>query len=252
MTTNKTEMTLIDHIEELRRRLLISLIALGVGVAISLFFGDRLVQLLTLPIGGLQKLQSIEITENLGVYMRVSLVAGVILASPVILYEVFLFLLPGLKPNEKRSVLWAMPLATLFFVGGVVFSFLVMLPAAIPFLVNFLGVQTLPRLSSYISFVTNLLFWVGVSFELPLFIYVLARFGLLTPKALLGYWRQAIVVIAILAAVITPTVDPVNMSLMMAPLIVLYFISILFAWIAQRGRQVEPDESEPPSETPEH
>jgi sec-independent protein translocase protein TatC len=97
-------------------------------------------------------------------------------------------------------------------------------------------VQTNPRLSSYISFITSLMFWVGVSFEMPLFIYVIARFGLVTPKALLSYWRQAIVLIAILAAVITPTVDPVNMSLMMAPLIVLYFISILFAWFAQRGR----------------
>jgi sec-independent protein translocase protein TatC len=97
-------------------------------------------------------------------------------------------------------------------------------------------VQTNPRLSSYISFITSLMFWVGVSFEMPLFIYVIARFGLVTPKALLSYWRQAIVLIAILAAVITPTVDPVNMSLMMAPLIILYFISILFAWFAQRGR----------------
>jgi sec-independent protein translocase protein TatC len=105
-------------------------------------------------------------------------------------------------------------------------------------------VQTNPRLSSYISFVTNMLFWVGASFELPLFVYVLARFGILTPKSLLTYWRQAIVIIAILAAVITPTVDPVNMSLMMAPLILLYFISILFAWFARRGRPVEPEPAE--------
>ena len=243
MTNKPVEMTLIDHIEELRRRLLISFIALAAGVVVSLFFGEKIVTLLTEPIGGLDKLQSIEITENLGVYMRVSLLAGVIIAFPVILYELLLFILPGLKPNEKRFVIFSIPLATLFFVGGVAFAFLVMLPAALPFLTNFLGVQTNPRLSSYISFVTSLMFWVGVSFEMPLFIYVLARFGVVTPGSLLRYWRQAIVLIAILAAVITPTVDPVNMGLMMAPLIGLYFISILFAWFAQRGRSNDPTSS---------
>jgi sec-independent protein translocase protein TatC len=236
MTNKPPEMTLMDHIEELRKRLLISLIALGVGVVASLFFGQKIVQILTIPIGGLSKLQSIEITENIGVYMRVSLLAGVIIAFPVIIYQLLLFILPGLNPNEKRFVVFSIPFATIFFVGGVAFSFFVMLPAALPFLTNFLGVTTNPRLSSYISFITNLLFWVGVCFELPLFIYVLARFGLVTPNALLRYWRQAIVIIAIMAAVITPTVDPVNMSLMMAPLIVLYFISILFAWLARRGK----------------
>jgi sec-independent protein translocase protein TatC len=244
MNNKKTEMSLIDHVEELRRRLLIALIALGVGVTASLFFGEKIVGFLTIPIGGMTKLQSIEITENLGVYMRVSLLAGVILAFPVIIYEILMFILPGLKPSEKRFVILSIPLATLFFVGGVAFAFLVMLPAALPFLTNFLGVQTNPRLSSYISFITNLIFWVGVCFEMPLFIYVLARFNLVTPRSMLSFWRQAIVLIAITAAVITPTVDPVNMSLMMAPLIVLYFISILFAWMAGRGRKSEPESEE--------
>ena len=135
-------------------------------------------------------------------------------------------------------------MVTLFFLGGVVFGFLVMLPAALPFLTNFLGVETNPRLSSYINFVTNLLFWIGISFEMPLFVYVLARFGVVTAKSLLKFWRQAIVLIAILAAVITPTVDPVNMALMMSPLIVLYFISILFAWFARRGRADQSESAE--------
>jgi Twin arginine targeting (Tat) protein translocase TatC len=248
MTNKPPEMTLIDHIEELRKRLLIALIALGLGVVASLFFGEKFVQILTIPIGGLSKLQSIEITENIGVYMRVSLLSGVILAFPVIMYELLMFILPGLKANEKRFVLFSIPFATIFFLGGVAFSFFVMLPAALPFLTNFLGVTTNPRLSSYISFITNLLFWVGVCFELPLFIYVLARFGLVTPGGLLKYWRQAVVIIAILAAVITPTVDPVNMSLMMAPLIVLYFISILFAWLARRGREDNTDSEAKPEE----
>jgi len=234
--TDPKEMSFFGHIEELRKRLLIALISLAVGVSVSLFFGEKAVAILTLPIGGLDKLQSIEITENIGVYMRVSLLLGVILAFPMIIYQLLLFVLPGLNIREKRSVLLAIPFATLFFLAGVAFAYFVMLPAALPFLINFLGVTTNPRLSSYISFITNLLFWIGVVFELPLLVYVIARFGLLTPKNMLRYWRQAIVIIAILAAIITPTVDPVNMSLMMLPLVVLYFISVLFAWLANRNR----------------
>lgn len=235
-TTDPKEMSFFDHIEELRKRLLIALVSLAVGVTVSLFFGEKAVAILTLPIGGLDKLQSIEITENIGVYMRVSLLLGVMLAFPMIIYQLLLFVLPGLNIREKQSVLMAIPFATLFFVGGVAFAYFVMLPAALPFLINFLGVTTNPRLSSYISFITDLLFWIGVVFELPLLVYVIARFGLLTPKSMLKYWRQAIVIIAILAAVITPTVDPVNMSLMMIPLVGLYFISVLFAWFANRSR----------------
>jgi len=235
-TTDPKEMSFFDHIEELRKRLLIALVSLAVGVTVSLFFGEKAVAILTLPIGGLDKLQSIEITENIGVYMRVSLLLGVMLAFPMIIYQLLLFVLPGLNIREKRSVLMAIPFAPLFFVGGVAFAYFVMLPAALPFLINFLGVTTNPRLSSYISFITDLLFWIGVVFELPLLVYVIARFGLLTPKSMLKYWRQAIVIIAILAAVITPTVDPVNMSLMMIPLVGLYFISVLFAWFANRSR----------------
>jgi len=246
---NDTEMTLIGHIEELRKRLLIALIGLAVGVTISLFFGEQVVKILTVPIGGLDKLQSIEITENIGVYMRVSLLTGVIIAFPVIMYELLLFILPGMTSAEKRSVFLSLPLATVLFVGGVAFAFYVMLPAALPFLINFLGVTTNPRLSNYISFVTRMLFWVGVSFEMPLFVYVIARFGLVTPRALLRYWRLAIVVIAILAAMITPTVDPVNMGLMMLPLVILYFVSVLFAWFASKSRARQMNQ--PASESPD-
>lgn len=231
------QLTLIEHIEELRRRLLVALVALTIGVIASFFFSQKVVEYLAMPIGGLANLQSIEITENVGVYMKVSLLCGVILAFPVIIYELLMFILPGLRPNEKRAVIGSIPLVTFFFLGGVAFAYFVMLPSALPFLTEFLGVETNPRLSSYINFVNNLIFWVGVSFELPLLVYLLARFGAVTPRNLLKFWRQAVVVIAIISAAITPTVDPVNMSLMMLPLILLYFLSILFAWFAQRGKK---------------
>ncbi len=230
-------MSLFGHIEELRQRLLISIIVLLVAVLASFVFADKVIQWLTLPVGGLEKLQSIEVTENLGVFMRVALLSGLILAFPVIMYELLRFILPGLTTREKRYVAFSIPFATIFFIGGVVFAYFVMLPTALPFLMQFLGVQTNPRLSSYFSFVTNLLFWIGISFETPLFIFILSTFGVVSAKMLLKYWRYAIIVIAVLAAVITPTIDPVNMALLMAPLIVLYFISILFAVIGQRKRK---------------
>lgn len=229
-------LTLIEHLEELRHRLLVAVVWLVIAVVVSMAFGEKVVNFLTTPIGGVENLQAIEVTENVGVFMRVSLLAGFILASPIILYELLMFILPGLTKNERRYILFSIPLATIFFLGGVVFAFMVMLPNALPFLTEFLGVETTPRLSSYIDFVTSLMFWIGVSFELPLVIYILARFGAVTSKSLLKYWRYAILAIAILAAVITPTVDPVNMGLLMLPLIALYFVSIFFAWIAQRRR----------------
>lgn len=237
MPPDDQQMTLIGHIEELRRRLLIALVVLAVAVVASFFFSEKIVNYLAIPIGGLEKLQSIEITENVGVYMKVSLLCGVILAFPVIVYELLMFILPGLKPEEKRFVVLSIPFVTIFFLGGVAFSYLVILPSALPFLTEFLGVTTNPRLSNYIDFVVNLIFWAGVSFELPLFVYLLAKFGVVTPAILLKFWRQAIVLIAVVAAIITPTVDPVNMSLMMLPLIALYFLSILFAWFAGKGRR---------------
>jgi sec-independent protein translocase protein TatC len=112
-----------------------------------------------------------------------------------------------------------------------------MLPAALPFLISFIGVKTTPRLSNYFEFVTNLMFWIGLSFELPLVTFLLAKLGIVTPRLLAKQWRIAIVMIAIIAAFATPTPDPVNMSLLMLPLFVLYLLSIAFAAFARKKRE---------------
>ncbi|MCX8024410.1 MAG: twin-arginine translocase subunit TatC [Thermanaerothrix sp.] len=227
-------MSLWEHLEELRGRLLKGLIALGLTTTLSFAFGERLIAVLARPIGGVDKLVSIEVTENIGVFMRVSLLAGFILALPFILYQVVAFVLPGLTPRERRGLFTAIPAATVFFIAGVLFAYFVMLPAALPFLISFIGIRTTPRLANYYAFVTNLLFWIGVAFETPLVVYVLARLRLVTPRALARQWRIAVIVIAILAAVITPTPDPVNMTLLMVPLLVLYGLSVLLAFVAVR------------------
>jgi sec-independent protein translocase protein TatC len=148
----------------------------------------------------------------------------------------FLFAAPGLKRRERRLILTVIPVATALFIVGLWFAYKIMLPVALPFLLHFMNIQTVPRPSNYIRFVTGLMFWIGVAFQFPLVIYTLASLGLVRARTLLDGWRISIVLIAILAAVITPTVDPVNMGLVMAPMIALYFLSILLAKIAERGR----------------
>ncbi len=232
-TDTTKEMTLFEHLGEVRKRLLVILIGLFVGVIVNFAFADKIIGFLAAPIGGLQKLQSIEITENVGVFMRVSLLGGFILAFPLILYEIIAFVVPGLKPGERKWLFLSIPFLFIMFVGGVVFTYFVMLPAAVPFLVQFLGVTTVPRLSNYINFVTNLMFWIGVIFETPLVVFILTKLHIVTPRMLLKGWRFAVVISAVVAAIITPTVDPVNMALLTAPMLGLYLLSVLMSVFAR-------------------
>lgn len=228
------KMTILSHINELRKRLLVAVVALAVTTLASFAFSQTLAELLAKPIGGLSAMASIEVTENVTAFMKISLLSGVVLAMPIIVFEILAFVLPGLKPNERRWIWFVIPVATIFFAGGVAFAYLVMLPAALPFLLDFMGITTVPRPDDYFSFVLNLLFWVGVCFEMPLLMLVLSRFGVVKPRSLLKQWRIALIASAVLAALITPTPDPVNMGLMMIPLVGLYFIGILFAVIGQK------------------
>ena len=225
------------HLEELRSALLKALLGLGAAIVISIFFTPRLIDFLAQPVGGLDKLQAIEVTETISVYMRVALLAGGILASPWIFYQFFSFLAKGLKPRERSNILIAVPFAVLFFAAGTVFAFLVMLPSALNFFNQLMGVQTFLRIKSYFAFVTNLIFWIGMSFELPLLIFVLADVGVVNAGMLLKGWRVAVIVIAVLAAVITPTADPVNMGIFMVPLFGLYLLSIGLAALAGKKRK---------------
>ncbi len=237
MTDESFRMPLLEHIKELRTRLLICVIALAVTTIISFVFSQRIMELLAKPIGGLSAMASIDVTENMAAFMKISLLCGVILSLPVILFEIFAFIMPGLNPNERTWIWMAIPSATFFFIAGVAFTYFVMLPAALPFLINFMGITTSPRPNTYFNFVGSLMFWVGVIFEMPLVMYVLARLKIVTAKTLLKQWRIALAGSAIVAALITPTSDPVNMGLMMLPLFVLYLTSIIFAVLARRERK---------------
>ena len=230
-----SSMPLLEHLEELRQRLFKAAAALVVATAVSFIFAEKLVDILAAPIGGRKALVSIEVTENMTIFMRVSMLSGVVLAMPVIVYQIIRFVFPGLTDREKRWVLLGVPFASLLFVVGVLFTWYVMLPAALLFLTNFLGIPTQVRPNNYYEFATSLMFWIGLAFEMPLVVMFLAKLGFVKASQLINYWRHAVVVMAIVAAVVTPTVDPFNMSLVMLPLGVLYAISIVLAVFAGRG-----------------
>lgn len=226
------QMSLLEHLDEMRARLIKSGIAVLIATFLVAIFTPQILQLLISPYG--QKLQVLGPTEGIAIYFRVALTGGLVLAMPVIVYHILMFVLPGLNDNEKLYIRWGVPAATLLFLIGVAFAWGVLIPTAIGFLSNWqTDVFTQEWQSQkYIPFVTSLIFWIGLSFETPLIIFIMAKVGVVTPQFLLQNWRFAVIFIAILSAMITPTVDPFNMALVMAPLFVLYGLSILLAYLA--------------------
>jgi sec-independent protein translocase protein TatC len=226
-------MPLMEHLKELRTRLIRAFIALAITTGISFIFTRQVLEILIAPMGATAP-QALKPTESLSNYMKVALICGVTLGMPFIVYQIGRFLTPGLTRDEKRWLLVLVPGATLSFVAGVAFAYFIMIPAAIPFLQGFLSdiIAQQWAVGEYLSFLTSLLFWIGVSFELPLFIFFLAKLGIIDDKMLRKNRKYAILIIALLAAIITPTVDPLNMLLVMAPLFILYELGVILARIA--------------------
>jgi sec-independent protein translocase protein TatC len=231
ITEKEARQALIEELDTLRKHLLRSVLWLFLGVGISFAFNQQVIEFLAIPIGGLENLKAIDVTESVGVFMKVSLICGVIFAFLPIFFEFWLFAAPGLRPMEKLSSLITMPFAALLFVGGMAFSYYVILPNGLPILLNFVGIEAQLRPTSYFNFVTGLMFWLGVAFEFPILIVILTMMKVVKPKMLKDQWRLAIVIIAIMAAVVTPTVDPINMSLVMFPTIALYLVSIGLSYL---------------------
>lgn len=226
---------LLEHLNELRVRIFRSFFALLVATAISFFFSEQIIQYLATPIGGIENLVSIDLTENVSIFMKVSMLGGFVLSMPVIIYQIMAFIIPGLQGSEGRWVALVIPFGALLFLGGVAFTWFVMLPSAIPFLQNFMGITTQIRPENYFDFITRLMFWIGICFEMPLLVLFLAKMNLISATQLANGWRYALVAMSIIAAAVTPTVDPINMGLVMAPLMGLYIISIMLAGFVGRG-----------------
>lgn len=232
---------LVEHVNALRRHLFRSIVVLMLFSIVAFIFLPDLMDWIAQPIGGVEELEAVEVTEPIGVGMRVVILAGFTAGLPYITYEIFLFIAPALSRRARLIGLLAIPMVVVFFFAGMAFAYYVILPTGLPVLLSFMNVPTQIRPSSYIRFVTGMMFWMGLVFEFPLLSYVLSMMRILSAQALANNWRIAVVGMAVLAAVITPTIDPVNMMLVMVPLLFLYGLSILLAHIAG-GRRGKPDE----------
>jgi sec-independent protein translocase protein TatC len=232
------EMTLMEHMLELRDRLVKAVLGLAVGTVGGFALARTVIKVLIRPLpesaSGQAKLLALSPTDTIILYFKVSLLIGVIIAMPIILYQIMQFVLPGLYPHERRYLYWLLPAGTLAFAAGSTFSALIVIPFSIRYLSGFMSDLAAPtyQIQSYFDFVTALMFWIGLVFEMPLVIFFLAKLGIIDHKKLSAARKYAIVVAAVAAAVITPTPDPVTMMLVMTPLVLLYEIGIILARMA--------------------
>ncbi len=238
MRNDQEKLTVLSHLAELRKRLIRSLIAVVITSIISFIFYERIFDILIFPAQDIN-LIFIEMTEMIGTIMRVCLVSGIMLAMPYLTYELIMFVSPALTRKERRYVYLILPWIALMFAAGVVFSYYILIPRMITFLLTFgSGIATPQiKIGNYISIVTRLLLAVGLVFEMPVVTTFLSWIGVLKPKWLADKRKAAIILAFILAAIITPTIDPINQSLVALPLIVLYEMSI---WLAKLVYRKEP------------
>jgi len=228
-------MSLISHLEELRKRLVRVLIALAIAFAITYNFKEWVLAFLTAPLKKALPSGSYLIYTGLPEaffnYLKISFFAAVVLAAPFILYQIWKFISPGLLRSEKRHVVPFVTSSTLLFVGGVLFCYYLVLTPAFKFFVEFSTDFLKPMLTlrEYLSLSTKLLLAFGVVFELPVFIYFLTRIGVVTPQTLSSKRKYAILIIFIVAAILTPTPDAFTQCLMAVPMMILYEAGILVA-----------------------
>ena len=233
--SDDNKLTFLGHLGELRQRLIKGVIAVVIASIISFVFFKPIFYYLILPAGDIN-LVYIEMTEMIGTIMKVCLTSGVILAMPYLTYQLLMFVSPALTRKEKKYVYFILPWIALMFVGGVAFGYFILIPPATRFLITFGSDIAVPqiKIGNYISIVSRLLLAIGLAFEMPVVTTFLARLGIITSKWLASKRKIAIISAFILAAIITPTFDPINQSLVAVPLIILYEMSIWLAKLVQR------------------
>ena len=244
-------MGFFDHFNELRRRVTRAFLGVLVGTVIGAIFAEQALAYLGRPylgVTGETQFLIIDVTGSVVAYFRVALLIGGTLAVPIVTYQLVMFVLPAMTKRERRFFLLAMPAVFILFLIGVAFAWFVLIPPALSFLEGFQSelFRTEWEASRYISFTTSLLFWMGVAFETPLVLFILSLIGFVTARPLIKNWRLAIVISAVAAAMITPTIDPVNMGLVMGPLLVLYVISIFLVMIGTRMHRRDHDSQRSP------
>ncbi|MCD6567237.1 MAG: twin-arginine translocase subunit TatC [Dehalococcoidia bacterium] len=225
------KLTVSAHLLELRSRLIKSVIAVGAGIAITFPLTPYIFRILESRAGDID-LIFIHVTEMIGTYMKVSLYCGIALALPYLIYHLVMFISPALRKSEKKYVYLCLPIVAILFAAGVCFAYFIFLPPAIKFLLTFGGDIAMPMITigNYVSLVTRLLLAVGLIFEIPLVITLLAKLGIVSPQKLARWRKWALLIAFIAAAIITPTIDPLNQTLLALPIIALYEMSI---WLSK-------------------
>ena len=234
-------MTLREHLEELRRRLVIVLLFVVVAMVVAFVFRNQIFEFLLAP--GFDDLDeqpiATEVLETVGVTFKVTLMVAFVATLPVLLYQLIMFVSPGLTGRERLYLFLFMPGVLAAFGLGAAFAYYVLFPPAFAFLFHFgsENVNAEIRISSYINVITSLMFWMGVVFQIPLVLFALGRLGVVTPRWLSRFRRFAVLLAFVAAAIITPTFDPVNQTLVAVPIIVLYEFGILLARVGARMRR---------------
>lgn len=240
----EARMSVFEHLRELRTRFLKSFIAIAVGFAICWTWAEPLFEFLLVPLRAAASEESLaqmhhkDLAEPFFVLLKTALLGGVFLAIPVVMYQMWSFVSPGLYDNEKKAILPFMVASTIFFVFGGSFCYWIVMPQGYGFLLGFSETVSQPELmmSEYLSLTSKLLIGFGIIFQVPVVTSFLARVGLITHVHLITYWRHSVVVSFIVAAILTPP-DVVTQVMMAVPLVVLYSLSIIVAWYFTRQRQ---------------
>jgi sec-independent protein translocase protein TatC len=237
-------MSFFEHLVDLRKRLINSAIAIGIGAMIGVTVAERLLGFISRPMQAALRKQHLDdkliYTSPAGminIIITFGLYLGVVLAAPFVLYQVWLFIAPGLYKHERKAVTGFLFSTIFLFLAGISFGYFIMLPYMLDFLTSFQGpFRPLISINEYFDFVLIVMLGLGIIFELPVLIFFLALFGIVTPKFLWDNVRYAILIIAIVAAIITPTPDATTMLVFMAPMVALYFISIGVAAMVVRSK----------------
>jgi len=244
MSIDQKKLTILGHLGEFRKRLIRSIIAVVIASGISFIFYEWIFYILIQPAEGIELIY-IEMTEMIGTIMRVCFAGGIALAMPYLIFQGIMFVSPALTLREKRYVYIILPWVAIMFTGGMIFGYFILVPPATRFLLTFGSEIATPQIKvgNYIALVTRLLLSIGFIFELPVVTTFLARIGIIKAKWLSDRRKTAVISAFILAAIITPTFDPINQSLVALPLIVLYELSI---WLAKFVQRKETDIVTPP------
>ena len=240
MTSNNESMPFLDHLEELRWRLIKSIASVLIGAVISFYFIDQIIEFLVKPTDALKNSMDLQVLKVQGMFMikwSIALFGGIIISIPVLTFQIWKFVAPGLYIDEKKYIIPLIIFTFLSFLCGLIFAYMIVIPFSLSFFtsVGFEGIQNNFSINYYFSFITWLMIGSGLIFELPVIVFILSVIGLLTPAFMRHYRRYAIVIILVLSAFITPP-DPVSLVLMSIPLLVLYEVSIGVSWLVNRKK----------------